>query len=128
MDTSKLKDLKYRTYDFSIQLIKFIGTVEVKQFYYSMLDQVLRSGTSISANVIEGRSGSSLRDLINFYRIALKSSNETKYWLCLLRDGLELDKIEINQLLKEADEISRIIAKSIITMKNKRKEVKKGDS
>jgi four helix bundle protein len=93
-----------------------------------MLDQVLRSGTSISANVIEGRSGSSLRDLINFYRIALKSSNETKYWLCLLRDGLELDKIEINQLLKEADEISRIIAKSIITMKNKRKEVKKGDS
>jgi four helix bundle protein len=109
MDTSKLKDLKYRTYDFSIQLIKFIGT-------------------SIGANVIEGRSGSSLRDLINFYRIALKSSNETKYWLCLLRDGLELDKIEINQLLKEADEISRIIAKSIITMKNKRKEVKKGDS
>jgi four helix bundle protein len=100
MDTSKPKDLKYRTYDFSIQLIKFIGTVEVKQVYCSMLDQVLRSGTSIGANVIEGRSGSSLRDLINFYRIALKSSNETKYWLCLLRDGLELDKIKLTSFLK----------------------------
>jgi len=62
--------------------------------------------------------------LLSFYEISLKSSNETKYWLCLLRDGLKIDKNKINNLLKEADEISKIIASSIITMKSNSKFVK----
>lgn len=120
---NKPKDLKYRTYEFSLKVIKFLGTVEVKRIHYSLIDQLTRSATSIGANVVEGKSGSSRADLIRFYQIALKSANETKYWLCLLRDGLELDKISITKLLKEADEISKILAKSIITLKEKKKDV-----
>jgi four helix bundle protein len=123
LETSKPIDLKYRTYEFSLKVIKFIGTVEVKRVHYSLIDQVTKSATSIGANVVEGRSGSSKSDLIRFYQIALKSASETKYWLCLLRDGLNLDKIAINKLLKEADEISKIIGKNIITLKEKKSEV-----
>ena len=46
--------------------------------------------------------------------IALKSANETKYWLCLIRDTIDADKNKINELIKEAEEISNIIAAIVI--------------
>jgi len=81
----------------------------------------LRSATSIGANIIEAKSGNSRKNLISFYSIALRSANETKYWLCLVRDTLEVDKVEVNNLIKEADEISKIIGKSILTLKQSEK-------
>ncbi|MFL5786857.1 MAG: four helix bundle protein [Flavisolibacter sp.] len=77
----------------------------------------MRSATSIGANVVEGSSGSSKRDFINFFYIALKSANETKYWLCLIRDIIEINQNKLNELLKEADEISKIIAAIILSAK-----------
>jgi four helix bundle protein len=64
--------------------------------------------------VVEGRAGSSKKDWKNFYVIALKSANETKYWLCLIRDTMQTDKNKIDDLLKEADEISKIIATIVV--------------
>ena len=113
------KELKNRVYKFSVSIIKFVNEIEVKKINISLIDQLVRSATSIGANMIEARSAHSKKDFIKFYEISLKSSNETKYWLCLLRDGLKIDKNKINSLLKEADEISKIIASSIITMKSK---------
>lgn len=55
------------------------------------------------------------KDFIKFYEIALKSANETKYRICLLRDGLEIKEAE--SLLNEADEISKILASIIINTK-----------
>ena len=116
-DTQKPYDIKKRCYQFSLSLIDFIKTTEYERVYFSLFDQLIRCGTSIGANVVEGGSGSSKKDLINYYHIALKSANETKYWLCLIRDGLVCDKDKINLLIKEADEISKIIASSLIKMK-----------
>ncbi len=82
-----------------------------------MFDQLLRCGTSVGANVVEGGGGSSVKDVINFYHIALKSANETKYWLCLIRDSLETELEITNKLIQEADELSKIIASSLIKMK-----------
>ncbi|HEX2845184.1 MAG TPA: four helix bundle protein [Chitinophagaceae bacterium] len=76
---------------------------------------MVRSATSIGANIIEGKAGSSRKDWKNFLVIALKSANETKYWLCLIRDTMdEPDKNKIEMLIKEADEISKIIARIIL--------------
>ncbi|WP_432422775.1 four helix bundle protein [Terrimonas ginsenosidimutans] len=76
----------------------------------------MRSATSIGANVIEGKAGTSRKDWRNFFSIALKSANETIYWLCLIRDTIDLiDKEVIESLIKEADEISKIIARIIIS-------------
>jgi four helix bundle protein len=85
-----------------------------------MSKQLLRSGTSILANYIEANSASSRKDFINFFTYSLKSANESKVWICLLRDSDKGDKKEMEWLLKELIEISNIIASSIITLKGKR--------
>ena len=101
--------------------IKIVNTYKLLQSNreYVLSKQLLKSGTSIGANVVEGKSGSSKKDLINFFKIALKSANETKYWMCMLRDGFDLEKKEINPLIQEADEISKILAASLLTLQGK---------
>jgi four helix bundle protein len=114
-------DLRSRTYDFSVNTIKFIGTLSEKRINWAILNQLIRSATSIGANIIEAKSSSSKRDFIKFYEIALKSANETEYWLNLLRDALNVNSAEISYLIKETDEISRMTAASLLTLKNKNK-------
>ena len=113
------QQLKYRCYQFSIDIIKFVNTLPEKKVYWVISDQLLRAATSIGANIIEAKSSSSRKDFIRFYEIALKSANETKYWLGLLRDATEIDKNKINQLLKEVDEISKMLGSSLLTLKKK---------
>ncbi len=117
ISSEKPFDIKKRCYQFSRVLLKFVDEAKYSKIHFSIFDQLLRSGTSIGANVVEGGVGSSKRDVIKFYHIALKSANETKYWLCLIRDSFECNKEIISSLINEADEISKIIASSIIKMK-----------
>lgn len=79
-------DIKHKCYHFSKDIISFISLARIEKIHFSIFDQLLRSATSIGANVVEGKSGSSRKDFKNFYTIALKSANETKYWICLIRD------------------------------------------
>jgi four helix bundle protein len=109
-----------RCYSYSIAVIKLIRSLPEKRIYWSVSDQLLRSATSIGANIIEAKSASSKRDYIKYYEIALKSANETKYWLGLLRDALDGDRNEINKLLKETSELANILAASLLTMKGKK--------
>lgn len=113
-------DIKHRSYHFAKQLILFITEQHYDRIHYSLIDQLIRSSTSIGANVVEGYAGSSKNDFIKFYTIALKSANETKYWICLLRDTIWKQKEEkLNLFLKEADELSKIIATIIIKTKER---------
>ncbi len=114
-------ELKYRCYYFSIEIIKFLGVLPEKRIYWVISDQLLRSATSIGANIVEAKASSSKRDFIKFFEIALKSANETKYWLGLLRDSTQADKDKINSLLKEVEEISKMLGSSLLTLKNKNK-------
>jgi four helix bundle protein len=84
-------DIKQRCYRFSKEVVLFISVAKYERIYFSMFDQLLRSATSIGANIVEAKSGSSTKDFRNFYTIALKSANETKYWLCLMRDTVLTD-------------------------------------
>ncbi len=119
-NSNRKADLKVRCYYFSIAVIKSLGTLPEKRVYWVISDQLLRSATSIGANVVEAKSSSSRRDFIKFYEIALKSANETKYWLGLLRDATDADKIKVAELLKEVNEISNMLGSSLLTLKNKR--------
>jgi four helix bundle protein len=120
--SSKRKtELKYRCYYFSIDIIKFIETLPNKKVFWIMSDQLLRCATSIGANIIEAQAGSSKRDFIKFFEIALKSANETKYWLGLFRDATDIDKEKVNKLLKESQELSNMLGASLLTLKNKNK-------
>jgi len=118
---SKAKtELKYRSYQFSIEVIRFLKELPNERVFWVISDQLLRSATSVGANIIEAKAASSKRDFIKFYEISLKSANETKYWLGLLRDATEIDKEPINKLLSEITEIARMLSASIITMKGRR--------
>ena len=77
---SKCKtELKYRCYYFSIKIIKFLNSLPNKKVYWIIGDQLLRSATSVGANIVEAKSAHSKKDFIKFFEISLKSANETKY-------------------------------------------------
>ena len=113
-DSEKPYGIKHRCYFFSKSVVLFIKNSQYDRIYFSIFEQLLRSATSIGANVTEGSAGSSKKDWLKFLVIALKSANETKYWLCLIRDTLECDKTRVLEILAEADELSKIIASIII--------------
>jgi len=112
-------DLKYRCYFFSIQIIKLIEQIPNQKIYWIISDQLLRSATSIGANIIEAQAASSKKDFIKFFEISLKSANETKYWLGLLRDATKVETEKINKLLKETEELANMLGASLLTLKNK---------
>jgi len=87
---------------------------------WAIADQLIRSATSIGANIIEAKASSSKLDYLRFFQIALKSANETKYWLILVNESIPVLKNQANQLLKEVDEIAKIIGVGILTMKRRK--------
>ncbi len=111
-------NIKHRCFYFSKEVVLFVSSCKYENVFNSLFDQLVRSSTSIGANVVEGASGSSKKDWIKFLIIALKSANETKYWLCLIRDTMQVSKEEINKLIIEAEEISKIIASIIVKSKS----------
>ena len=77
----------------------------------------MRSGTSIGANYIEAIAASSKKDFTNFLSHALKSANESKFWLALLRDTGKGSSEIIAGLINELQEIANILGSSIRTMR-----------
>ena len=114
------KEFKKRLYNFTLKLVEFLDTLPKDNVSRRLGDQLLSSGTSIIANYVEGQAASSKRDFTNFFNIALKSANESKLWLALLRDTNRAKPGDADWFLNELDEISRIFASSILTLKGKR--------
>ncbi|HIH47210.1 TPA: four helix bundle protein [Candidatus Woesearchaeota archaeon] len=122
-----MKDKNYKTefnkriYKYALDIIRFVEKLPKETTSQVLAKQLIRSGTSVSANIIEAQSASSKKDYINFYTIALKSANESKLWISLLRDTGKTNKEEAAKLLTETIEIAKILGASVITMKNKNK-------
>jgi len=112
--------LKHRAYLFGLDIISFIDNLSKDSSTKIIANQLLRSATSIGANIIEAQASSSRKDFTNFFHIALKSANETKYWLALLRDSKKAKIEETNKLLNEVTELSNILASSLLTLKGKK--------
>jgi len=117
----KLKiEIKTRIYNWILKLIRILKTLPTDPCTKIIIEQLLRSGTSVGANYIEAQAASSRRDFINFIHHSLKSANESKFWLAILRDTNEPKKVEINKLLDELKEIANILGASLLTLKGKR--------
>jgi four helix bundle protein len=120
-DSVKFKnEFKKRLYSWVLKLIKFIDKLPKDSVCDVIGKQLLRSGTSILANYIEANSASSKKDFINFFTHSLKSANESKMWLTLLRDTNKGDQNELKWLLEESIEISNVLASSILTLKGRK--------
>lgn len=106
-----------KSFDFSLTIIKLYKLLnESKEFVISK--QILRSGTSIGANIQEALAAQSSNDFINKLSISLKESRETKYWLLLLKHS-NLINIDIEPYLKDIEELLKLLSSIIITSKNK---------
>jgi four helix bundle protein len=121
-NNEKLKtDIRVRSYQFALTIIGFIDGLNRNDWSVQVIaKQLLRSATSIGANIIEAQAGSSKRDFTNYFSHALKSANETKFWLGLLRDSKKSDHEKADELLQEAVQIANILGSSILTLKGKR--------
>jgi four helix bundle protein len=115
------KQLISKAFVLARKIISLVDKFPNKRSAWIIADQLIRAATSIGANIIEAQAASSKRDFINFLNHALKSGNETKFWLALSKDISPKDKEEINFLLKEVDELVKILGSSIATLKGKKK-------
>lgn len=87
-----------------------------------MSKQVLRSGTSIGANVREGKDAASKADFINKMNIALKEADETQYWLELLYESEYLDEMQFTSIYNDSKEIVALLTSIIKTSKASQKD------
>jgi four helix bundle protein len=105
---------------FAIRIIKACSFLDEKPGVCRILSkQLLRSGTSIGANVHESRSAQSDRDFLHKMEIALKEARETEYWLEILIESEVVEKDKFSPLLQEAKEIVRILIASTRKIKDK---------
>jgi four helix bundle protein len=118
---SKFKiEFKKRLYNFVLKLIEFLDGLPKDNVSRRIGDQLLRSGTGILGTYVEGQAASSKKDFTNYFNHSLKSTNESKLWLSLLRDSKRTTPEKVDWFLNELDEIGNIFASSVLTLKGKR--------
>ena len=111
-------DLEERTAVFSEILIKLCKVCPKNSVTIPILDQLIRSGTSIGANYLEANNASSKKDFTNKIFICKKESEETKYWLKILLSCYSSEEKSINVLYDECRQLNLIFQKIIATIKN----------
>ena len=106
---------------FALDVIELCDVIRKKyRALWVIADQLTDSGTSIGANVREARASSSKKDYIKFFEIALKSANETGFWLEIITYKCQDEKDKTERILKENNEIANIIASGLLTMKGRK--------
>jgi len=115
------KNLRDRVMDFSLTVIKIFRILDKRHDDVSTIlgKQLLKSATSIGANIEEAQAAESRADFIHKYSIAQKEARETLYWLQLLQKADCIQEEEIRPLLQEVNELISIITVIIVNTKNK---------
>ena len=108
-----------KTYSFALKIIKLYKYLIKEEKEYTLSKQILRSGTSIGANTEEAVGSISKKDFRANFFISYKEARETHYWIRLLRDSDYIDSKLASSLLKDLDEILRIIGAILKTVSNK---------
>ena len=106
--------LEKRTLDFSIKLIETLGKLKKDSHTGKIIDQCIRSGTSIGANYREANGAESRKDFTHKLSLSFKEARETKYWLSILL-SLYQNNCDLEALQNESDEFARIMGKSVST-------------
>ena len=111
--------LKEKSKSFAIRIIRFYQSLKEKHQEIVLSKQILRSGTSIGANIAEAFYAESEMDFIHKLSIAQKECSETLYWLELLYTTNYIDDAGYNSLYSDASEIMKLLVSSIKTVKKR---------
>lgn len=111
LDASSKADIVSMTYKFALRIIRMYQYLSAspKQKELTLLRQVLRSGTSIGANVEEAQHAQSLADFLSKMSISLKETRETRYWLRLLKDSDYLQENIADSMLADCEDIYNVL-------------------
>lgn len=109
-----------KSYAFALRMVKLYQHLAEQKKEFVLSKQVLRSGTSIGANVEEAIGGQSERDFSAKMSIAYKEARETHYWLRLLRDSGYLGASESTSIITDCEELLKLTGSIIKTIKSKR--------
>ena len=116
MTDNKLLDLSF---EFSVLIVKIVDDITVPKSSF-MVNQLARSGTSVGANIHEAQYAQSKNDFVSKLEIALKESNETSYWLRLLKQTGRIDDTTYTTAEKLCGNIRRLLIASCKTVKVKK--------
>lgn len=105
--------IEEKSFEFSLLIIKLVKNLKENNEYI-FANQLLRSATSIGANVAEASAGQSKKDFISKMAIASKEARETRYWLRLIKEGGITD-LELSTYLDEIEQIIKILTKIVKT-------------
>ena len=103
---------------FAVDIVNLCTDIKENRKSNVLLNQILRSGTSIGANIHEANYAASKADFINKFQIALKECYETDYWLGLFKDTHMITVQEHDNLFSQCSKIRRLLIASITTAKN----------
>ena len=113
-------DLRIRTKDFALAIIRLHARMNDRGAAGIIGRQLLRSGTSVGAQYREACRSRSQAEFISKMESSLQEIDETSYWFELLKEGALVKPTEIDPLLQEADELTRIFVASVTTAKSHR--------
>ena len=108
-----------KSYRFANRVVKLYKFLCVEQKEWVLSQQLLRSGTSIGANVREAQRAQSRKDFVAKLNVALKEAYESEYWLELLKDNEFLTPDQYNSMYKDCRELTNILSQIVITSKSK---------
>ena len=111
--------LRTKSYKFSIEIVNTYKAISKEKKEFVISKQLLRSGTSIGANIREAEFAQSRKDFIHKMSISLKESGETDYWLSILKDTKYLSVEDYKKLSDKNDELLKMLVSTINTMKSK---------
>jgi four helix bundle protein len=101
--------IQIKSYAFAIKIVNICKFLQAQKKEYILSKQLIRSGTSIGANIEEAIGGQSRKDFFAKLTISYKEARETKYWIRLLTDTNYLTKEQTAPLLEDIEELLRII-------------------
>ena len=107
-----------KSYRFAIRIVSLCKHLQNAKKEYTLSKQLLRSGTSIGANIVEAKQAQSRADFISKNSIALKEAAETDYWLRLLHDTGYLTDKEYLSIIEDCREVERILTSILKTAKD----------
>ncbi len=111
--------IQEKSYSFALRVVKLSRHLAEEKKEFILSKQLLRSGTSIGANVEEAIGGQSEKDFFAKLTISYKEARESKYWLRLLRDSNYLTPTQAESLLTDIEEILKITGSILKTLRNK---------
>ena len=108
-----------KSFAFAVKIVKAMKKVQSQYHEHDLTRQLIRSGTSIGANVSESQKAQSTKDFISKLSIASKEAEESRYWIRLLVATEYLEESAGNVLLSDVEELIRILTSSIKTLQEK---------